>query len=123
MIIYEHIRGADGVLVVRYSGTSRTAELHDLIEVNGWTARLMFSYGCLLFEVWGAASVLATTPADESADDFITVEQAAAELGISTFEFIECMIRDGLLIELDGELIASPHPAIQRLSTRRDPDS
>lgn len=120
MIAYERLRGADGVLVVRYSGTSRTAELDDLIEVNGWTARFMFSYGCLLFEVWGAANVLATTPVDEPDSEFISIEQAAAELGVTTDEFIECMIRDGLLIELDGELIASPHPAIQRLSTRRD---
>lgn len=114
MIVYERLSGADGVLVVRDTATGRTAELDDLIRVNRWTARLMFSYGCLLFEVWGATSVLATAPADESADDYVTVEQAAAELGISPVEFVECMIRDGLLIYLDGQLVASPHPDIQK---------
>lgn len=114
MIVYERLIGADGVLVVRDTATGRTAELNDLIRVNRWTARLMFSYGCLLFEVWGAASVLATTPADESADDYITVEQAAAELGITTEDLVERMISDGLLIDLDGEIVASPHPDIRK---------
>lgn len=112
MIVWERLWGADGVLVVRYTGTSRTEELDGLIKAEHWTARLLLTYGCLLFEVWGAPSVLPAPPVDEN--EYITVEQAAAEVGISPAEFVECMIRDGLLIELDGELVMSPHPSIRK---------
>lgn len=112
MIAWERLRGAEGVLVVRYTGTARPVGLDDLIKAEHWTARLLFTYGDLLFEVWGAPSVLPAPPVDEN--EFITIEQAAAEVGISPAEFVECMIRDGLLIELDGELVPSPHPDIQK---------
>ena len=114
MIAYEHLRGADGVLVVRFIATGRTAELDDLISDNGWTARLMFSYGCLVVEVWGSPDVLVNIPDDEADGEYITIEQAAAEAGISPVDFVECMIRDGLLIELDGEIVMSPHPSIRK---------
>lgn len=112
MIAWERLRGAEGALVVRYTGTSRPEELNRLIRAEHWTAQLLFTYGCLLLEVWGAPSVLPAAPVDD--DEFITIEQAAAEVGISPVEFVECMIRDGLLIELDGELVPSPHPDIQK---------
>ena len=117
MIAYERLWGAEGVLVVRYTGTSRPEELNQLIATEGWGARFMLRYDCLLLEVWGAPSVLPAPPVDE--DEYITVEQAAAEVGISPAEFVECMIRDGLLIELDGELVPSPHPDIQKHPTIR----
>lgn len=112
MIVWERLRGAEGALVVRYTGTSRPEELNRLIATEGWGARFMLRYGCLLLEVWGAPSVLPAPPVDD--DEFITIEQAAAEVGISPAEFVECMIRDGLLIELDGDLVMSPHPSIRK---------
>lgn len=115
MIAYDRLRGADGVLVVRDTATSRTERLDSLIRAERWTARLMFSYGCLVVEVWGSPDVLATIPDDETAGEYITIEQAAAELGITTSDLVECMIRDGLLIELDGEIVMSPHPAIRKM--------
>lgn len=117
MIAYERLSGADGVLVVRDTATGRTERLNGLIKANEWTARLLFAYDSLVIEVWGAPSVLPAPPVDE--DEYITVEQAAAEVGISPAEFVECMIRDGLLIELDGELVPSPHPDIQKHPTIR----
>lgn len=111
MIVYERLSGADGVLVVRDTATSRTERLDSLITANEWTARLFFTYGSLIIEVWGAPSVLAGTVEHDS---FTTIGEAAVELGITTEDLVERLISDGLLIELDGELIASPHPAIRK---------
>lgn len=111
MIAYERLSGADGVLVVRDTTTSRTERLDSLITANEWTARLFLTYGSLIIEVWGGPSVLAGTVEHDS---FTTIGEAAVELGITTSDLVERMISDGLLIDLDGQLIASPHPDIQK---------
>lgn len=51
----------------------------------------------------------------EEANEIITIEDAAAELGWSLEEMLEQLVKDGLLLELDGELVASPHPDIYRM--------
>ena len=111
MIVYERLRGADGVLVVRDTTTGRTERLDSLISANGWTARLMFTYGCLVVEVWGGPSVLPGTVEQSS---FTSISETAIELGITTEGLVERLIHDGLLIDLDGQLVASPHPDIAK---------
>ena len=111
MIAYERLSGADGVLVVRDTATSRTERLDSLIKANEWTARLLLTYGSLAIEVWGGPSVL---PGTVEHDSFTPVSEAAAELGITTSDLVERMISDGLLIDLDGQLVASPHPDIAK---------
>lgn len=53
---------------------------------------------------------------NEEANELISIEDAAAELGWSLEEMLEQLVKDGLLLELDGELVPSPHPDIQRTS-------
>lgn len=111
MIAYERLSGADGVLVVRDTTTGRTERLDSLIKANEWTARLLLTYGSLVIEVWGGPSVLAGTVEHDS---FTTIDEAAAELGITAEDLVERMISDGLFINLDGQLVASPHPDIRK---------
>ena len=51
---------------------------------------------------------------NEEANELVSIEDAAAELGWSLEEMLEQLVQDGLLLELDGELVASPHPDIKR---------
>jgi len=51
---------------------------------------------------------------NEEANEIISIEDAAAELGWSLEEMLEQLVKDGLLFEVDGELVASPHPDIKR---------
>ena len=51
---------------------------------------------------------------NEEANELVSIEDAATELGWSLEEMLEQLVRDGLLLELDGELVASPHPDIKR---------
>lgn len=53
---------------------------------------------------------------NEEANEIISIEDAAAELGWSLEEMLEQLVQDGLVLELDGELVASSHPDIQRTS-------
>lgn len=53
---------------------------------------------------------------NEQANEIISIEDAAAELGWSLEEMLEQLVKDGLLLEVDGELVPSPHPDIQRTS-------
>lgn len=115
MIAYERLSGADGVLVVRDTTTGRTERLNGLITAERWTARLFFTYDSLVIEVWGGPSVLAGTVEHDS---FTTIGEAAAELGITTSDLVERMISDGLFIDLDGQLVASPHPDIKHAADR-----
>lgn len=48
-------------------------------------------------------------------NEFVSIEDAAAELGWTVEAFIDQMLLDGLLLEIDGELIASPHPYVRRV--------
>lgn len=113
MIFLEELNTNEGVLVVRSAGTPRPEDLDQRILTEGWSALLLFSYGDLLFEAWGRMHV----EFQESSDDFVSIAEAAVELGMSTEEPVERLISDGLLIELDGELIASPHPDLRRISS------
>ena len=51
---------------------------------------------------------------NEEANELVSIEDAAAELGWSLEEMLEQLVQDGLLLEVDGELVASPHPDIKR---------
>lgn len=51
---------------------------------------------------------------NEEANELVSIEDATAELGWSVEEMLEQLVQDGLLLEVDGELVASPHPDIQR---------
>ncbi|MCZ9300843.1 hypothetical protein [Corynebacterium marquesiae] len=51
---------------------------------------------------------------NEEANQLVSIEDAATELGWSLEEMLEQLVRDGLVLELDGELVASPHPDIKR---------
>lgn len=53
---------------------------------------------------------------NEEANELVSIKDAAAELGWSLEEMLEQLVQDGLLLEVDGELVASPHPDIQRTS-------
>lgn len=52
---------------------------------------------------------------NEEANQIVSIEDAAAELGWSLEEMLEQLVQDGLLLEVDGELVASPHPDIQHM--------
>lgn len=54
---------------------------------------------------------------NEEANEIISIEDAAAELGWSLEEMLEQLVQDGLLLEVDGELVASPHPDIKHMSS------
>ena len=51
---------------------------------------------------------------NEEANELVSIQDAAAELGWSLEEMLEQLVQDGLVLEVDGELVASPHPDIQR---------
>lgn len=52
---------------------------------------------------------------NEEANELVSIEDAAAELGWSVEEMLEQLVRDGLVLEVDGELVPSPHPDIQHM--------
>lgn len=52
---------------------------------------------------------------NEDANEIVSIEDAATELGWSLEQMLEQLIQDGLLLELDGELVPSPHPDIQHM--------
>ena len=53
---------------------------------------------------------------NEEATELVSIKDASTELGWSLEEMLEQLVQDGLLLEVDGELVASPHPDIQRTS-------
>ena len=97
--------------MVRTVDTARPKELDRRITAEGWIALLLFSHGGLVLEAWGSPSVLADTVEH---DGFTPIGEAAASLGITTGDLVERMISDGLFIDLDGRLVASPHPDIRK---------
>lgn len=53
---------------------------------------------------------------NEEANELVSIDEAATELGWNVEQMLEQLVQDGLLLELDGELVPSPHPDIQRTS-------
>lgn len=53
---------------------------------------------------------------NDEANELVSIENATAELGWTLEEMLEQLVQDGLVLEVDGELVASPHPDIQRTS-------
>ena len=51
---------------------------------------------------------------NEEANEIVSIKDAAAELGWSVEKMLEQLVQDGLVLEVDGELVPSPHPDIQR---------
>ena len=113
MIFLEELNSGEGVLVVRSAGTPRPEELDQRIIAEGWSALLLISYGDLLFEAWGRMHV----EFQESSDDFVSIAEAAVELGMSTEELVARMVEDGLFLETSDGLVASPHPDLRRISS------
>lgn len=108
MIFVEERNGGDGVLVVRTADTARPEDLKRRIAAEGWIALFLFSYGDLLFEAWGRTGM--EWPGEQS--DYLSISEAAIELGITTEALVERMIEDGLIIDTGNGLVASPHPDI-----------
>jgi hypothetical protein len=49
-------------------------------------------------------------------DELVSMADAAADCGMSVEEFIEVLVKDGMLIEHpNGGYVASPHPDIREL--------
>ena len=110
MITWQQVSGGEGVLVARDRGSRRPEELNGLIEAHRWGLRLGIQYGQLLLEVWGSGHVLPTpedaTPAQPVEEEFITLDQAEAEYGVPVADLVAAMLEDGLLLDIDGELVA-----------------
>lgn len=51
---------------------------------------------------------------NEEANELVSIEDAASELGWTLEEMMQQLVQDGLLLEVDGELVPSPHPDIKR---------
>ena len=47
--------------------------------------------------------------------EFTSIRDAALELGWSEEELLEQLVQDGLVLNVDGELVISPHPDISRV--------
>ncbi|OFN33383.1 hypothetical protein [Corynebacterium sp. HMSC072A04] len=47
--------------------------------------------------------------------EFISIHDAALELGWTEEQLIQQLIQDGLIIDLGDELVISPHPDISRV--------
>lgn len=52
---------------------------------------------------------------NEEANELVGIEDAAAELGWTLEEMLEQLVRDGLVLEVDDELVPSPHPDIHHM--------
>lgn len=113
MIVSRWLNDNAGVLVVRDERTPRTAQLDDCILENGWGLRLGLQYGQLLLEAWGSAGVVPVEGLEESG--FIRMQDVASEYGVPLEVLVQQMLEDGLLLEVDGALVASPHPAVRRM--------
>lgn len=47
--------------------------------------------------------------------EFVSIHDAALELGWTVEELVEQLIKDGLILEFDNELVISPHPDVSRV--------
>lgn len=52
---------------------------------------------------------------EEDANEVVSLEDAALELGWTVEELLEQLVKDGLVLDVDGELVISPHPDISRV--------
>lgn len=48
-------------------------------------------------------------------NEIVTMSQAADELNIDLEEFVDLLVQDGMIVDLDGELVALPHPDLMPL--------
>lgn len=53
----------------------------------------------------------ATVPAQDD-NEVVSIKDAALELGMTVDELVEQLIKDGLILNIDNELVISPHPDI-----------
>ncbi len=100
------------LLIIRTSDQKRSGWMDKHLLDNGWIASACFQYGALLFEAWTDPAGIETPAPSE---DYVSIAEAASELGISTNEIIDRMLDDGLLLEIDGRLVASPHPDVKKI--------
>lgn len=100
------------LLIIRTTDEKRPCWMDNHVLENGWIATACFQYGVLLFEAWTDPAEI-TTPAPS--EEYVSITEAASELGISTNEVIDRMLDDGLLLEIDGSLVASPHPDVKKI--------
>ena len=52
---------------------------------------------------------------EDDGTEVVTIRDAALELGWTVEELLEQLVKDGLILDVDGELVASPHPDISRV--------
>ena len=102
--------------------------LQDVFTLRMFVSKDPFKIAAALVELTGVDDVLveealfdalndvdepATPPA--SANEVVSIRDAALELGMTVEELVEQLIQDGLVFRIDNELVISPHPDIQRL--------
>ena len=63
-----------------------------------------------LFDALNDVEEPVTVPASDN--EVVSIRDAALELGMTVEELVEQLIRDGLVLDVDGELVVSPHPDI-----------
>ncbi|MGV0362442.1 hypothetical protein ACUY2X_10195 [Corynebacterium minutissimum] len=101
-------------------------ELQDAFTLRMFVAKDAFKVAAALAELCGVDDVLVeaalfdelndveetvTPPANE----VVSIHDAALELGWSEEELLEQLVQDGLVLNVDGELVISPHPDISRV--------
>lgn len=99
--------------------------LQDMFTLRMFVPKDPFKIAAALVELTGVDDVLveealfdalndveepATVP--DSNNEVVSIHDAALELGMTVEELVEQLIRDGLVLDVDGELVVSPHPDI-----------
>lgn len=104
-------------------------ELQDLFTLRMFVAKDPFKIAAALVELCGVDAVLVEEalfealnaveeheePVTPPANEVVTIHDAALELGMTEEELIQQLIKDGLIIRNDNELVISPHPDISRV--------
>ena len=99
--------------------------LQDMFTLRMFVAKDPFKVAAALVGMCGVDAVLVeealfdalndveepvTVPASDN--EVVSIRDAALELGMAVEELVEQLIRDGLVLDVDGELVVSPHPDI-----------
>lgn len=106
--------------------------LQDMFTLRMFVAKDPFKIAAALVELCGVDAVLveeklfdalneeeeheepATVPATDN--EVVSIRDAALELGMTVDELVGQLIKDGLVLDVDGELVVSPHPDIAPVS-------
>lgn len=102
--------------------------LQDAFTLRMFVPKDPFKVAAALVELCGVDAVLVeealfdalntveepATPSSQDANEVVSIKDAALELGITVEELVQQLINDGLVLDVDGELVISPHPDISR---------